>query len=337
MTATIASVAPRPPRILRIVLLTGPGPHRPRGAPYFFTGIYSKRAVKWVHRTGPVLLDAARSDAWGLGLESGVLADESRSLAGAGRNESIRRAFRVLDCLAMMPGASVAAVARETGLPRATVTRVLGTLADVGAVRRDGDGWTLGPTIAALAAGVDPPLAERAGPHLEALAADLGETVMLAVPEGAVGARVVAEAAGPRMVGVGSWLGRTLTDPASGFVRMRLAALDRPARERAVAELKLVPHSGSTIRSRTALLAELDRIGQADHAEVVDEFEQGLAGLAVPIRRGDRIVGLLAVYLPTIRLDAAMRKRALEALRATAQSLTGASETTTSSSSSQTR
>jgi IclR family transcriptional regulator, pca regulon regulatory protein len=265
------------------------------------------------------------------------LTNESRSLVGAGRNESIRRAFRVLECLSLHPGASVAGVARETGLPRATVTRVLATLADVGAARRDGGSWTVGPSIAALARGIDPPLAERAATHLAGLAAQLGETVMLAVPEGPVGARVVAEAAGPRMVGVGSWLGRTLTDPASGFVRMRLAALDRPDRERAVAELRLVAHTGSTIRSRRALLAELDRIAQAGHTEVVDEYEQGLAGLAVPIRRRDQIAGFLAVYLPTSRLDAAMRETALEALRATAQSLTGASETTISSSSSHTR
>jgi DNA-binding IclR family transcriptional regulator len=265
------------------------------------------------------------------------LTDELRSLAGAGRNESIRRAFAVLECLARAGGASVAQVARETGLPRATVTRVLATLADVGAARRDGPDWTVGPRIAALARGVELPLAERARPHLAALAAELGETVMLAVPEGELGARVVAEAAGPRMVRVGSWLGRTLTDPASGFVRMRLAALDRPARERAVAELRLVAHTGSTIRSRRALLAELDRIAETGHAEVVDEYEQGLAGLAVPIRRGDRVAGYLAVYLPTSRLDAAMRQAGLDALRATAQSLTGASDTTISSSSSHTR
>jgi len=277
------------------------------------------------------------SDARAIETRVGALADELHSLAGAGRNQSIRRAFQVLECLSQYPGASVAGVARETGLPRATVTRVLGTLADVGAARRDGGGWALGPSIAALGRGVDPPLAERAAPQLAALAADLGETVMLAVPEGAVGARVVAEAAGPRMVGVGSWLGRTLTDPASGFVRMRLAALDGPARQRAVGELQLVPHTGSTIRSRRALLAELDRIAQVDHAEVVDQFEQGLAGLAVPLRLQDRIIGLLAVYVPTTRLDAGMRQRALAALRATAQSLTGASDTTTSSSSSHTR
>jgi DNA-binding IclR family transcriptional regulator len=265
------------------------------------------------------------------------LSDELRPLAGAGRNESIRRAFQVLECLGRSPGASVAAVARETGLPRATVTRVLATLADVGAARREGGGWTLGPSIAALARGVEPPLADRAGPLLAALATQLEETVMLAVPEGTVGARVVAEAAGPRMVGVGSWLGRTLTDPASGFVRMRLAALDRPARQRAVAGLQIVPHTGSTIRSRRALLLELDRIAEADHAEVVDEFEHGLAGLAIAVRRGEESIGFLAAYLPTARLDDAMRQRALGALRATAQSLTGASETTTSSSSSQTR
>ena len=46
---------------------------------------------------------------------------------------------------------------------------------------------------------------------------------------------------------------------------------------------------------------------------------------------------MLAVYLPTARLDDAMRARALDALRRAAQSLTGASDTTISSSSSQTR
>jgi DNA-binding IclR family transcriptional regulator len=265
------------------------------------------------------------------------LTNESRSLVGAGRNESIRRAFRVLECLSLHPGASVAGVARETGLPRATVTRVLATLADVGAARRDGGGWTVGPSIAALARGIEPPLAEQAAPHLAGLAAQLGETVMLAVPEGPVGARVVAEAAGPRMVGVGSWLGQTLTDPASGFVRMRLAALEQPARERTVAELQLVAHTGSTIRSRRTLLVELDRIARADHAEVVDEFEQGLAGLAVPLLQERRLAAMLAVYLPTARLDPAMRTRALAALWRASQSLTGASETTISSSSSQTR
>jgi len=244
----------------------------------------------------------------------------------------------VLDCLAAQPaGLSVAAVARATGLPRATVTRLLGSLADEGAALRDGSAWRLGPRIALLARGLAPPLPERAGPVLEALAAELGETVMLAVPEGPAGARVVAEAAGPRMVGVGSWLGRTLEDPASGFVRLRLAALAPAARRRAVAGLRFTAHTDRTIRTARPLLAAVERIARQAHAEVVDEFEHGLAGLAVPVYEHDVLAAMLAVYLPTGRLDDAMRARALERLRRAAQSLTGASETTISSSSSHTR
>jgi IclR family transcriptional regulator, pca regulon regulatory protein len=263
-----------------------------------------------------------------------VKADGPSLLRGAGRNQSLARAFQVLDFLAARPdGASVADVARATGLPRATVTRLLASLSDEDAARRVDGNWRLGPRIAQLAA----PLPARAQPVLEQLASALGETVMLAVPEGAAGARVVAEAVGPRMVGVGSWLGRTLEDPASGFVRLRLATLDTEARRRAVAGLTFVPHTASTIRSARPLLAAVERIADAGHAEVVDEFEQGLAGLAVPLREHGRLVAMLAVYLPTARLDDAMRARALAALRDAAQSLTGASDTTISSSSSQTR
>jgi DNA-binding IclR family transcriptional regulator len=266
------------------------------------------------------------------------LTDATPLLPGAGRNQSLARAFQVLDCLAAHPaGVSVAALSRASGLPRATVTRLLGSLADEGAARRDGGEWRLGPRIALLARGLAPPLPERAGPVLEALAAELGETVMLAVPDGPAGARVVAEAAGPRMVGVGSWLGRTLEDPASGFVRLRLAALDPAARRRAVAGLRFTAHTASTIRAARPLLAALQDIARERYAEVVDEFEQGLAGLAVPLHENGRLVAMLAVYLPTARLDDAMRAQALATLRRAAQSLIGASETTISSSSSHTR
>jgi DNA-binding IclR family transcriptional regulator len=266
------------------------------------------------------------------------LNEDTPLLPGAGRNQSLARAFRVLDRLARTPdGASVAAIARDTGLPRATVTRLLGSLADEQAVRRDRGAWRLGPRIAAFARGITPPLAERAAPVLEQLAAGLRETVMLAVPEGQVGARVVAEAPGPRMIGVGSWLGRTLHDPASGFVRLRLAALQPAERRRVVRQLRFEPHTAATIASADALLAALDAIARAGHAEVVDEFEEGLAGLAVPLREDGELAAMLAVYLPTARLDANAREHALEELRRAAQSLTGASETTIASSSSQTR
>src|ERR687895_814729 len=48
--------------------------------------------------------------------------------------------------------------AGEGGFPGGRGTGVLPTLAEVGAGRGDGGGWTVGPSIAALARGIEPPL-----------------------------------------------------------------------------------------------------------------------------------------------------------------------------------
>ena len=121
-------------------------------------------------------------------------------------------------------------------------------------------------------------------------------------------------------------------------MRLRLAALAPAAGAATVAGLRFAPHTPSTIRAARPLLAALEGIAREGHAEVVDEFEQGLAGLAVPVHEDGRLVAMLAMYLPTARLDDAMRDAGARrrCVRA-AQSLTGASETTISSSSSQTR
>ena len=235
-----------------------------------------------------------------LRLESAPLTDEFRSLAGAGRNESIRRAFQVLECLSLHPGASVAGVARETGLPRATVTRVLATLADVGAARRDGGGWTVGPGIAALARGIEPPLAERAGPHLAALAAELGETVMLAVPEGAVGARVVAEAAGPRMVRRGFLAGSDVDRPGVGL-RPDATGGARPAGPgagRGGAAAGRAHRIDDPVAAGAPGRARPDRAGRSRRGGRRVRAGPGRAGRP-PSPGATEIVGLLAVYLPT--------------------------------------
>jgi DNA-binding IclR family transcriptional regulator len=245
---------------------------------------------------------------------------DGRDLAGSGRNQSLARAFALLDRLAAHSGgASVAVLARELGLPRATVTRLLGSLADVGAVTRaeSGRGWRLGPEIARLgrAAGDADALAELARPLLVEASATLRETVFLGVPAGRLSAQVVAEVPGPSVVGVGSWLGRTLSSPASGFVRMLLAELAPDDAERALAWLPLRAHTPTTITDPRRLLAEVQRVRDEDACVVVDEFEVGLAGLAVPVRRDGRLVAMVGMYLPTARLADAVREQALRVLR----------------------
>ena len=75
-------------------------------------------------------------------------------------------------------------------------------------------------------------------------------------------------------------------------------------------------------------------IAQLLHLEA-DKPDQEI-NLYINCEGGD-MTAMLAIYLPTARLDDAMRARLLDELRRAAQSLTGASETTISSPSSQTR
>jgi IclR family acetate operon transcriptional repressor len=238
---------------------------------------------------------------------SGVL------LGRSGRNRSLGRAFALLERLAAHPGgASVAVLARELELPRATVTRLLGSLADHGAVARTDAGrrWVLGPTIARLAGGAGPAIAvrARARPLLAEAAAALGETVMLAVPTGRAAAEVVEEAAGPRVVGVGSWLGRTLDSPASGFVRMLLAELPAAEARELLARLPLEPRTPATLTDPEAVLAAVQRVRDAGVAVVVDEYEVGLAGMAVPVRSSGRLAAMIGMYVPTARFGREERR-----------------------------
>src|SRR4051794_33670299 len=244
----------------------------------------------------------------------------ARELAGSGRNQSLARAFAVLERLAAHPaGASVATLSRELALPRATVTRLLGSLADHRAVVRaeSGRAWRLGPAIAELgrAAGDADALAELARPLLVEASGTLRETVFLGVPTGRLSARVVAEVAGPSVVGVGSRLGRAPAPPASGFVRMLLAELPPAEAERSLAGLPLRAHTPTTITDPARLLAEVGRIRHDDACVVIDEFETGLAGLAVPVRADGRLVAMVGMYLPTARLTDRLRTEAMRVLR----------------------
>ena len=96
------------------------------------------------------------------------------------------KAVTVLDAVARRP-CSLAELVDATGLSRATAHRLAVALEAHGLVRRGGDGrFGLGLRLIALghAAGEGLPLVDAAGPALEALRAETGESVQLFVREG---------------------------------------------------------------------------------------------------------------------------------------------------------
>lgn len=248
-------------------------------------------------------------------------------LGGAGRNQSLKRAFAVLDCLAAHPeGMSVASLTRDIGLPRATVTRLLASLADVGAVARatDARAWTLGPSLLRLSRALPSigGLRDRARPLLEDLTAASEETSMLGVPVGPASVQVLDAVEGPRLTSArASGEDTILITPASGFVRLLLAELPESELERVLGSLPFEPLTPSTIVSAAELLPVIEQIRRDGYSVVIDEYELGLAGIGVPVRRNGTLVAMLAVYLPTARFDAAARVGSLSLLRQAAAKL----------------
>ena len=118
--------------------------------------------------------------------------------------------------------------------------------------------------------------------------------------------------------------GRTLDDPASGFVRLRLAALEPAARRAGAGRAALRAHTPSTIRTAAAAARRARARSRATgDAEVVDEFEQGLAGLAVPLHETAGSPRCSRSTSPPRGSTTRCATRALDGLRRAAQSLTG--------------
>lgn len=242
-------------------------------------------------------------------------------LPGTGRNESLRRAFDVLELLARHPnGASVAELCHDSDLPRSTVSRLLASLFDAGAVSRPRQDrkWVLGPTIMRLTNAVAPlsGLQERSGAILEQITSETGETSMLAVPTGPATARVIEEVRGPKLVGVlGPWAGETISSAASGFVRLLLAELSPSESDSIIARMDLTAHTPKTVAARSQLQAVIDEVRKCRYSVVVDELEEGLAGLGVPVYREGELMAMLAVYLPTHRFTPQLQEQALNSLQ----------------------
>lgn len=102
---------------------------------------------------------------------------------------SLPRAIVLIRILAAADagGVSIAGLIAHSGLPRATVYRVLGTLEDAGWVERRADGrYSLGAELATLSvvAAAQQPLADVLRSDLSRLRDDLGQTIYLSVPIG---------------------------------------------------------------------------------------------------------------------------------------------------------
>lgn len=198
----------------------------------------------------------------------------------------------VLETVARNGPVSAAEVARRCAINRTVAHRLLVTLAQRSYVRREADGYRLGPAVPQLAQMTDTDLRLVAGPVMKKLAGETGETVVMHVIDN-MEAVVVDQSLGERhLVRVEHRPGsrHALLQGASGWAL--LAFQDARFIQKALKKAG----DAEEVRRRT------DAVRADGYAISHDELQQGVHGVAAPIiERDGRCRYSLAILVPSSR------------------------------------
>jgi DNA-binding IclR family transcriptional regulator len=248
-------------------------------------------------------------------------------MAGRGRDAGRSVTSRVLAVLGAFddghPRLGLSEIARRSGMPVSTVSRLLAELVAGEALARRPDGryevgrrlWQLG-----LLAPVNQELREVALPIIHDVVAVTGDVVHIAVREG-IAALYVERVSGQNAVAVISKMGSRLPLHATGVGKVLLAEAPPEVLEEALANL--TPVTPYTITDPARLLRDLAETRRRGYARATQEVTLGLVSLAVPIRShpGPPVAALGLVtsatrpkssqLVPALRVAAAAIGRAL--------------------------
>jgi IclR family acetate operon transcriptional repressor len=216
----------------------------------------------------------------------------------------------VLDVLDRDGPATLAQLARETGIAKSTLHRVCSMLVERGWVARDPHSGSLelGPRVAWLAhAGHVSPLTAGFQDVAQRLVARHNETTCLTVLDGRDSVFIAKEET-THQVRLVTAIGNRLPAFAAASGRVMLA--DRPEEE--VAALydgcELETPTGRRLAGLDELFGILSQARRRGYAENIDETALGLHCLAVPVGPPGRVAAAITLCVPTGRMNA-IRKR----------------------------
>lgn len=210
-------------------------------------------------------------------------------------SQTADRALAVLIELGDRGPTPPAELARTLGLSRTVVHRLLTTLMYRGFVVRHSDGYVPGLLVSRIAGEVQTQVRHAALPVMERLADAISETIIVYIPDAEQTVVLDQVVASVGLIRVERRLGtrRSLTDGAGG--QAILAYLDTPVVERIV----------RSAEDPDGLRRQLEIVRKLGYARSHDEFESGVAELAVPIQdMTGHTVASLAIVVPSMRAQA---------------------------------
>ncbi len=241
------------------------------------------------------------------------------SEANAGK-QVIARAAAVLRTLENRDrGLTCAQIAVDTGLPRTTVQRLVQALEAQQLVSNSTDGVKLGPALARLAASAHTDVLALARSHMEAASRHTRETVQLSVLRGEH-AILVEQCASEQVLRVVHRVGAAMPLYCTAQGKALLAEMSDDEISRLLIS-PLEARTPRTLGSIAELIARLEEVRQKRFSENVEEYLEGVCGVAAVVRTGSAERYALSISAPTHRFE-----RAREALRACLLRCVGAIE-----------
>ena len=232
---------------------------------------------------------------------------------------SVENALRLLVILRDREEIRVSDASAELGVARSTAHRLIAMLHSYGLVEQDpgSRAYRVGPVLAELGLSSLRQVDVRAQlrPFLDALSADVGETVHLIALEGRT-CRFLDSVEGTQALRTTARVGIAYPAHATSGGKALLAELD----ERELLELyrdeDLPPLNERSLTTRTALFAQLVEIREQGYAVNLGESEAGIHAVGMVQRTSSGgIAGALAVSAPETRLPPERIPAIVQALR----------------------
>lgn len=242
---------------------------------------------------------------------------EAAVRSNGGTVRSVDRALQVLEILARDGEGSLGGIAREIGVHKSTVSRLVDVLVghDLVAAPEGAGGYRLGVgclRLASATAGVLD-VSTVAQSVCDDLAAELDETCNVAILSAGKAVNVC-QAEGNTTVATRNWIGQSTAPHATSNGKVLLAHLS-DAELRQVLVGRLERFTAHTIGTRAALREELARVREQGYAYAREEYEEGLQAVAAPIRdHTGAVVAALSAAGPVYRLSDAEFPRVRDAV-----------------------
>lgn len=229
--------------------------------------------------------------------------------------QSLTRAFEILRAVAVAAeGRPLGEIARQVDLPKSTVSRMLATLEQIGAVERvyQPDGFRIGAEIVALAAQTSYPrgLVAVARPYLQTLVQNAGETAALAMPDGGQ-VYYLDQIDNGRNLRLKDWTDHRLPLHATADGKLYLAYASAASLD-AYLQQPLPAYSSHTITEPALLRQELAQIRDQGYAWNQQEYDPDLVSLAAPLwDEAGQLVASICLFGPFFRFPPPEQRQAV--------------------------